>query len=198
MKKIAVLLLAGMAAGCASEYTIVDVSHTVVSDNTRNMAGAMIPGAQKHSKVIELLALAQEVHEKQFNLLKERRNKVRARKRAFDLSSYITLAGTAGVTSGLAFSAIDSKDQTSNLKTIGLASLVGMGIGTGLQIGGYMQEDASAVDDKIRHLEEIYDAMLANLRNLALSPDTDPGIESQMSATINSFIKNALQINIKG
>jgi hypothetical protein len=196
-KTIAVFLLAGMAAGCGSEYTIIDRSRIVVSDNTRTASRDLIPGAQKHPQVVEHLAVAQEVYEKQFNLLKERRNKVRARRRTFELSSFITMALSALGSGGFALASIDSTNPKTDLKTIGAISLLGMGLGTGLQIGGLMQEEAGSADDKIRHLQAIYNAMMENLRNMAVGPDSEQ-TETRMGAVIESFINDALQINVKG
>jgi len=60
-----------------------------------------------------------------------------------------------------------------------------------------MQEESSDVDEKIHHLEGIYDGMLDRVRTLAIMPSNDQ-TESQMAAAIESFINEALQINVKG
>jgi len=60
-----------------------------------------------------------------------------------------------------------------------------------------MQEESSDVDEKIRHLQGIYDAMLDKLRTLALMPASDQ-LESQMAGAVETFINEALQINVKG
>jgi hypothetical protein len=197
LRTTAAFLLIGMGGGCASEYTIVDRSHFVISDNSRVASRDLIPGAQKHPQVVEHLALAQEVYEKQLNLLKERRNKVRARRRGFDITSFAAFAAGTLITGYVALAAADKTDAKGDLKTIGATSLGGLGLGTGLYIGGLMQEEVSAVDDKIRHLQGIYDGMLANLRTLAVMPESEQ-LEAQMGSTIESFINQALQINVKG
>jgi hypothetical protein len=97
----------------------------------------------------------------------------------------------------VALAATDNTSPKTDLKVIGLTSLIGLGLGTGLQIGALMQEESSDVDEKIRHLQGIYDAMLDKLRTLALMPASDQ-IESQMAGAVETFINEALQINVKG
>ncbi len=186
-----------LTAGCASEYTIVDRSSFVVSDNSRVASRDLIPGGQKHPQTVEHLALAQEVFEKQMNLLKERRNKVRARRRTLDLGSFGVMAVTALATGYLALAAANKTDPKDDLKALGAVSLGGLGLGTSLQLGGLMQEEVTSVDNKIRHLQDIYRAMIEHLRTLAIMPESDK-IESEMGTAIEAFINEALQINVKG
>jgi hypothetical protein len=197
LRTTAVFLLVGMAGGCASEYTIVDRSRFVISDNSRVASRDLIPGAQKHPQAVEHLALAQEIYEKQLNLLKERRNKVRARRRGLDMTSFAAFAVGALATGYMALAAADKADAKDELKTIGATSLGGLGLGTGLYIGNLMQEEVAAVDDKIRHLQQIYDGMLENLRTLAMMPESEQ-LEARMGSAIEAFINQALQINVKG
>jgi hypothetical protein len=191
------LAAALLLAGCASEYTIIDRSAIQVSPSSRITAGSLIPGAQKHPQIEAHLALAEEVYNQQLNLLKERRNKVRARRRGLNLGSYGALTVGALASGYIALAAADKADPKNDLKSIGLASLGAIGLGTGLQIGALMQEDPSTVDDKIRHLQGIYDLMLDKVRTLAVMPTTDL-VESQMGGAIEAFINEALQINVKG
>lgn len=193
----AVALAACLATGCASEYTILDRSSIEVSASSRIAAGSLLPGSQKYPKVEPHLALAEEVYSKQLSLLKERRNKVRARRRALTLTSYATMLASSIGTGYMALAATNSADPKSDLKAIGLTSLIGLGLGTGLQIGALMQEESSDVDEKIRHLQGIYDGMLDKLRTFALMPASDQ-IESQMAGAIEAFINEAVQINVKG
>jgi integrase len=192
-----VLLAAVLAPGCASEYTILDRSSIEVSASSRIAAGSLLPAAQKHPQIEAHLALAEEVYGKQLSLLKERRNKVRARRRALTLTSYATMLAAALGTGYIALAATDKPDPHTDLKTVGLTSLIGLGLGTGLQIGALMQEEPSDVDEKIRHLQGIYDGMLEQLRMLSVMPSTDQ-VEAQMAAAIETFINQALQINVKG
>jgi len=198
MKIVSGLLIATLAAaGCASEYTILDRSSIQVSPSSQIAAGSLLPGASRHPQVEAHLALAEEVFGKQLDLLKERRNKVRARRRALNLSSYVTMLVGSIVTGYVALAATNKTSPTSDLKAIGITSLGTLGLGTGLQIGALMQEESSDVDEKIHHLEGIYDGMLDRVRTLAIMPSNDQ-TESQMAAAIESFINEALQINVKG
>ena len=198
MKIVSGLLIAAMSvAGCASEYTILDRSSIQVSPSSQIAAGSLLPGASRHPQIEAHLALAEEVFGKQLDLLKERRNKVRARRRALNLSSYVTMLVGSIVTGYVALAATNKTSPTSDLKAIGITSLGTLGLGTGLQIGALMQEESSDVDEKIHHLEGIYDGMLDRVRTLAIMPSTDQ-TESQMAAAIESFINEALQINVKG
>jgi hypothetical protein len=192
-----VVLAAALAQGCASEYTILDRSSIEVSASSRIAAGALLPGAQRHPQIEAHLALAEEVYAKQLSLLKERRNKVRARRRALNLTSYATMLAASLGTGYIALSATEDTNPKTSLKAVGLTSLIGLGIGTGLQIGALMQEESSDIDEKIRHLQGIYDAMLDRLRTLSVMPPSDQ-IEAQMASSVETFINEALQINVKG
>lgn len=198
MKIVSTLVVVSLlGAGCASEYTVLDRSSIQVSPASRIAAASLLPGADKHPQVQQHLALAEEVFGKQLDLLKERRNKVRARRRALTLTSYATMLVGSIVTGYVALAATNKTSPSTDLKVVGVTSLGTLGLGTGLQIGALMQEESSDVDEKIRHLEGIYDAMLERVRTLALLPANDQ-TESQMAAAIESFINEALQINVKG
>jgi hypothetical protein len=107
--------------------------------------------------------------------------------------SYGVLAG-AGIAAGALV--LGAQSRSTQLAGGGLA-LAGVGLGTGLQIGGLMQEDVSAVDDKIRHLRSIYDSMVEQVRVLAGQPQSDQA-DAAIGSAIESFINEALQINVKG
>ena len=192
-----VLVMSLLAAGCASEYTVLDRSSVEVSPASRIAAASLLPGADKHPQVQQHLALAEEVFGKQLDLLKERRNKVRARKRTLTMTSYATMLAGALGTGYVALAATNKTSPSTDLKVVGVTSLGALGLGTGLQIGALMQEESSDIDEKIRHLEGVYDAMLERVRTLALVPNNEQ-TESQMAAAIESFINEALQINVKG
>ena len=195
-KTIATMTLAAfslVAVGCGSEYTIVDRSTLTISENARISAASMLPGGAKNAQVANHFALAQEVYQKQLDLLKERRNKVRARRRTLNLFSYGILAATSIAVGAVALGS-DSRDT---LRTAGGSAMGGVALGTGLQIGTLMQEEPSAVDDKIRHLQGIYDGMLERVRLLASQPQSDQ-VDANIGAAIETFINEALQINVKG
>jgi hypothetical protein len=185
--------LSATLGGCASEYTVVDRSSLVVSENARVSAASLLPGASRNPRAASHLALAEEVYQKQLDLLKERRNKVRARRRSLNLLSYGVLAA-AGIVAGAV--ALGSSSQEMQKVGGGLA-LGGVGLGTGLQIGGLMQEEVATIDDKIRHLQSIYDSMVESVRVLAGQPQSDQN-EAAIGSAIEAFINQALQINVKG
>ena len=196
-KLIVVSCAASLGAGCASEYTIIDRSNVQISSSSRIAAGALLPNASQHPKVEQHLGLAEEIYTQQLNQLKERRNKVRARRRALTLTSYATLLASSIATGYIALAATDKANPHDDLKAVGLTSLLGVGLGTGLQIGALMQEESSDVDEKIHHLQGIYDAMLDKVRTLSIMPATEL-LDSQMASAIETFINEALQINVKG
>jgi hypothetical protein len=185
--------LAATTAGCGSEYTIVDRSTLTVSENARVSAASILPGGQRNPRATNHLALAQEVYQKQLDLLKERRNKVRARRRTLDLASFAALAA---VSIGVGAVALASENRDTQ-KMAGAVALSGVGLGTGLQIGGLFQEEPSSVEQKIHHLQTIYDAMTDRVRVLAGQPQSEQN-DAAVGATIESFINEALQINVKG
>jgi hypothetical protein len=197
-RPVAALLLvpfaaATLGAGCGSGYTIVDRSTLVISDNARVSAISVLPGAQKNARATNHLALAQEVYQKQLDLLKERRNKVRARRRWLNMLSYGALAAATIAVSSVAL----ASDSRSTQRTVGGVGLGAVGLGTALQIGGLMQEEPGTVDEKIRHLQSIYEAMLQQVRVLATQPQSDH-TDAAIGTAIEAFINEALRINVKG
>lgn len=180
-------------SGCASEYTVVDRSSLVVSDNARISAASVLPGGTRNKNAANHLALAQEVYQKQLDLLKERRNKVRARRRTLTLLSFATLAASSIAVGSIALAARSPETE----RLAGGAAMAGVGLGTGMQIGGLMQEEAATVDDKIRHLQGIYDAMVERVRVLCAQPESEQ-VDASVGAAIEAFINEALQINVKG
>jgi hypothetical protein len=190
---VAACFLSATLGGCASEYTVVDRSSLVISHNARVSAASVLPGGQKNGRAASHLALAQEVYQKQLDLLKERRNKVRARRRTLSLLSYGVLAVASIAVGAVALGSSSRGVQ----QTAGGLALGGAGLGTGLQIGGLMQEDVASIDDKIRHLQSLYDAMLEKVRVLAAQPQTDQ-TDAALGSAIETFINQALQIHVKG
>ncbi len=178
--------------GCASGYTVVDRSAVVVSANSRVVAKSVLPRAEAHPSAAEHLALAEEVYQRQLALLKERRNKVRARHRGLNFASYAVMAGT-GLGAGAV--AVGGGGESDALHAAGYTSLVGLGLGTVLQIVGLMQEDQAVVDEKIHRLDRMYQEMLERVRPLAVA---DPPDDARVGEAIERFINEALAINVKG
>src|SRR6185503_4426925 len=154
---------------------------------------SVLPGGASKSAAVNHMALAQEVYQKQLDLLKERRNKVRARRRTLNLLSYgVLTAASIGV--GAVAMASNSRDVQ---RAGGAAALGGVALGTGFQIGGLMQEDTANVDDKIRFLQSLFEAMVDRVRVLASQPQSEAG-DAAIGAAIEAFINEALRINVKG
>jgi hypothetical protein len=190
---VGALVLTSLLASCASEYTIVDRSTLMVSENARTSAANVLPGGLKNPRAVNHLALAQEVYQRQLDLLKERRNKVRARRRALNMLSYGVLAAV-GIAVGAVALGSDARDPR---RIAGGVALGGVGLGTGLQIGALMQEDVATIDDKVRHLQGVYEAMVERVRVLSAQPPSEQS-EAAVGSAIESFINEALQINVKG
>jgi hypothetical protein len=192
-------LTACLQLGCGSEYTITNRSSLTISDNSRVTAASLLPSGNKDPRVADHLALAQEVYGRQLDLLKERRNKVRSRRRTMDLASYCMLAATGVVAGSLALYASSAKtsDQSSNLKLAGGTAMGGVVLGTGFQIGALIQEDVATVDSKIQQLDSMYSNMLDEVRMLSSQPATEL-TGSLIGTKIENFINKALQINVKG
>ncbi len=193
--------IAGSA--CGSQYTVTDRSSIVVSKNARVSAQNLIGNAQKYPTVIEQLAVAQEVYQQQLGLLKGRRNKVRARRRTLGALSFGTLAASSTVVAGAELLG-DPMGESTDQVQVGVA-LAGLTIGTLFQVAGFMQEDSSSVDSKVKQLDLVYDTLIDRLRQLSFQAEvasadgrqTSNSI-AEMGAAIENFIAQALAINVKG
>ena len=198
MRARAILLVIVCAAGCGSEYTIVDRSTLAPSTSARLSARNLLPDAARSQAVSEHLALANEVYSQQLTLLKARRNKLRARKRWLNIGSFTALAGGAA---GVGVTAMRSEDGSKHdMEVAGVTALSSLAVGTFLQVAGYMQEDVSAVDERIRHLQLSYDNMLDRIRSLPAPAAGAPAgdLDAEIGTIIERFIGDALQINVKG
>jgi hypothetical protein len=205
-RRTVALLLILATAGCGSSYTILDTSTLTISSNSRISAKTLIPNASKYPEVVEKLALAEEVYERQLYLLKERRNKLRARTRYLNGGSMFSFAATSlGV--GVTAIATDDMNASPNLEAAGYAALSGLAVGMLFQVVGYMQEDVDAVDGKISQLDAMHNEMIDKLRQLAqidLTPVADGAakpvmdIQFEMSRVIQEFINRAKLSNVKG
>jgi hypothetical protein len=204
-RTVAAIAAVTSAAGCASDYTIADRTRMTTSPASRTAAINLLPlPGQNAPDVSAHLAQALEMYQLQSRLLKERRNKVRARRRSLSTAAFGV--GAAGLTATLGESLFleDERQET----TIGLTALVALGAATILKVSETIQEDTSSVDAKIGLLDRQYEAMLAELRRiqerLAVSGDAAEDAASQreasiqMSTVIETFIQEAQQINVKG
>jgi hypothetical protein len=183
----------------AAPAAAIDRSQIQVSDNSRIVARNLVPGANG-AAVAEHLALAQEIYQKQLASLKERRDSLRSRSRILGATSYATFAVT---TLGVGAAAIAARgDDHVTLERAGYGALGGLALGTLLEVFGYMQEEPASIDAKVRHLQGAYDTMLERLRVLgerAAQPGADArDAQSDMAATIEQFIGQAVSIDVKG
>jgi hypothetical protein len=207
----AFVVLVLVSSGCAGTFGGVGRS-TRISDGSRAAATGIVPDDAANRAIVEHLALAEEVYGKTLDALRERRDVLRSRRRALALGSYATFAATTIVISAAAISKANNGDSMndSNLTTVGFGALGGLGVGTTLEVVNLMQEDPSSVEAKIRHLQTSYDNMVERLRTLfeersaraaeagAPGAKSDGGLEAKAGPIIETFINEALQINVKG
>lgn len=190
------------AGACGSSYTIVDRAQIQVSSNSAIVAGTLLPQSERFPALVKHLALAEEVYSSQLGLLRERRNKVRARKRDLNFASYGLMGTSALAVGGLAIgTAADGGDTNRALVGAGALSLVGLGLGTILQLTAAMQEETSVADEKLRTLQRAHESMLDRVRSIIGRTDSSAEaaqIQAQAAGVIDSFINEALQINVKG
>ncbi len=187
-------------SGCASEYTVVTRGDIHPSPGTRISAENIAPMAAEDSRVADHLGLAIATYEKQLSLLKERRNKVRARRRTYAQLALGTLAASAGATATTAVLANESSKSGDGLKAAGVGALGAVFLGSTFALIEHLQEEPEAIDEKIRFLETDYQTMLTRLRALD-EGEGDRGKEAarlKAGAIIEEFISHALAINVKG
>ncbi len=208
-RSIALILAVSLAGlgGCAGTFgdgsPLVGRS-TKISDASRVSAQNVVPDGPKYRRIAEHLALAEEVYAKQLDALRERRAQLRSRRRTLTLAAYVTFAATTLVISGAAIEASTDGEMSDDttLRASGYGALGGLGLGTTLQVINFMQEDPANVEAKIGHLDDAYDNMMDRLKDLfeqaESQPDEGRSIELQTGPIIESFITDALQINIKG
>ena len=194
-----------LIAGCGAQYTIADRSKLSASRGSLLAASNLLPlPGQTPPDVSAHLAHALEMYQLQAGLLKERRNKVRARRRGLSTAAFgfgaAGLAGTMGE--------VISLDGDRESRAVGLTALIALGAATVFKIGETLQEDTSSVDAKIMLLDRYYESMLIDLRRIQdgvlLSGDAakDAVVQReasiQMSTVIENFIHDAQEINVKG
>lgn len=200
--RLSLLLCLITAGACGSSYTIVDRAQIQVSSNSAIVAGTLLPQSERFPALVKHLALAEEVYSSQLGLLRERRNKVRARKRDLNFASYGLMGASALGVGGLAVgTAAGGGDTNRALVGAGALSLVGLGLGTILQLTAAMQEETSVADEKLRTLQRAHESMLERVRSIigrTDSPAEAAQIQAQAAGVIDSFINEALQINVKG
>lgn len=201
----AIAVAASFLGACGAQYTIADRSKLAPSAGSRIAAANLLPmPGQELPDVSSHLAQALEMYQTQSGLLKERRNKVRARKRGMSTAAFGI--GAAGLAASMGEVMVLEGDRES--QAVGLTALVALGAATVFKIGETLQEDTSAVDSKIALLDEYYATMLADLRRIqdTVTRTGDPAKDEslqreaavEMSTIIENFIQDAQAINVKG
>lgn len=192
------------AAACGSEYTIVNRSSVRPSPSSQIAARGLVG---ETPAVTEHLAQAYEVYTAQLTLLKQRRNKVRARERGLRGGVIATLtAGSAGA--AIAGATIDGTEQD-RIQGASFVALGTIALALGLSHVRGEQEDPIIPDMKARQLQKDFERMLERVKELESEGEITTGdpvrdaahrkqITSQISTTIEAFITEATAINIKG
>lgn len=193
-----------LVAGCGSEYTIVNRSQVKPSPSSIVAARGLIGEAPA---IADHLAQAYEVYTAQLTLLKQRRNKVRARKRSLAGAAIGALA--AGATTAAIVGAYGDGAQDERLQqATGVATITMFGA-LGLTFVGGEQEDPIIPDMKARQLQKDFERMLERVKELEGELEADTGDAaadtqrrkartSEISTVIEAFITEATAINIKG
>lgn len=192
------ILCAPAALGCASEYTVVSRGDMKATSGMNISARNLAPSAAEDERIADHLALAMATYEKQLSLLKERRNKVRARRRTYAQLALGTLAASAGATAATSILQADSGHADDGLKAAGVGALGSIFASSTFALLGYLQEEPEFVDDKIRFLENDYQMMLTRLRALHADEKSKEATRLAAGAIIEEFITHALAINVKG
>ena len=208
-RSIAMILCLSLAApACSGTFGGPVTRSTQISAGSRASASSIVPRDEQHRGVIEHLALAEEIYSKQLAALTDRRNTLRSRRRTLTVATYATFAATTLVIGAAAIQRSNDGDaggmSTSDMKLAGYGALGGLGVGTTLEVVNLMQEDPANVEAKIRTLQSSYDNMTERLSQLFLDAEqastemTPEEIETRAGPIIDSFINEALQINVKG
>jgi len=157
--------------------------------------------------VAEPLAQGYEVYTAQLTLLKQGRNKVRARKRGLAGAAIGALA--AGATTAAIVGAYGDGAQDERLQqATGVATLTMFGA-LGLTFVGGEQEDPLIPDMKARQLQKDFERMLGRVKELESELELGSGdvaadaarrkaVTGEISTVIEGFITEATAINIKG
>ena len=204
MRSIPILFAFASLAGCGSEYTIVNRSAVRPTASSQIAARGLVGDAPA---VTEHLAQAYEVYTAQLTLLKQRRNKVRARERGLRGAVIGTL--TAGSAAAVVVGATNSGTEDDRIQSASFVALGTIALSLGLSHVRGEQEDPIIPDMKARQLQKDFERMLDRVKELQAEGDLvtgDPArdavhkkeVTSAISTTIEAFITEATGINIKG
>ncbi len=207
-KAISLITTAAVAsavlAGCGSEYTIINRSAVRPSASSQIAARGLVGEAPA---VTEHLAQAYEVYTFQLTLLKQRRNKVRARERG--LRGAVIGALTAGSATAVVIAATGDGMQEDRVQDASFVAMGTIALALGISHVRGEQEDPIIPDMKARQLQKDFERMLDRVHELEAESDVvsgDPALDaarkkeltSEISTVIEGFITEATAINIKG
>jgi hypothetical protein len=204
MRSILSVLLCVSLVACGSEYTIVNRSSVRPSPSSQIAARGLVGDTPS---VTEHLAQAYEVYTAQITLLKQRRNKVRARERGLRGAVIGTL--TAGSASAVVVGATSDGTEMDRIQGASFVALGTIALALGLSHVRGEQEDPIIPDMKARQLQKDFERMLDRVRELESEAEMTTGdpvrdaakrkeATSAISTTIEAFITEATAINIKG
>jgi hypothetical protein len=204
MRSIPFVLIFASLAGCGSEYTIVNRSAVRPTASSQIAARGLVGDAPA---VTEHLAQAYEVYTAQLTLLKQRRNKVRARERG--LRGAVIGALTAGSAAAVVVGATGSGTEDDRIQGASFVALGTIALSLGLSHVRGEQEDPIIPDMKARQLQKDFERMLDRVKELEAEGEVVTGdavrdaarkkeVTSEISTTIEAFITEATGINIKG
>lgn len=196
-----------LATACAStRATNIDPSNLTISDSSKIVSNDVIPNADQSPRVVNHLALAEELYQRKLAVLQERREIVRSRTRSMHAVSFAIFAGAAIGVGALSIAGANREGSrpTETLRQGGYVALGGLAAGTLLQVMGYMQEDPASIDAKTQRLQAAHAHMIERIRSVAgtVPASREPGTvtvaESLMSSAIENFMTEATQINVQG
>ncbi|HUQ03670.1 MAG TPA: hypothetical protein VM261_14330 [Kofleriaceae bacterium] len=204
MRSIPFVLIFASLAGCGSEYTIVNRSAVRPTASSQIAARGLVGDAPA---VTEHLAQAYEVYTAQLTLLKQRRNKVRARERGLRGAVIGTL--TAGSAAAVVVGATAAGSEDDRIQGASFVALGTIALSLGLSHVRGEQEDPIIPDMKARQLQKDFERMLDRVKELESEGEVVTGdpvrdaarkkeVTSEISTTIEAFITEATGINIKG
>ena len=204
MRSIPFVIVCATLAACGSEYTIVNRSSVRPSPSSQIAARGLVG---ETPAVTEHLAQAYEVYTAQLTLLKQRRNKVRARERGLRGAVIGTL--TAGSAAAAVVGATGDGTEQDRIQGASFVALGTIALSLGLTHIRGEQEDPIIPDMKARQLQKDFERMLDRVKELESEAEVSSGdpardaahrkeVTSQISTTIEAFITEATAINIKG
>ncbi len=207
MRKIVSAAFATTVLGACAGAPVAAAGAPQSSDGSLVFAKDVLPNSAKYPQVVDGLAWAEHVYERELRSLRARRDALRANAGAVEACSYATfelasLGGAAPAVEG-------DKDPLTLLRTAGSGGFQRLALAAVIGAVGYVgavastacvQEDPAAVEGKMRQLERAHDAMIARVRALATGAARDAvaPVESEMFAAMEGFVAWAMDLDARG